>query len=38
MSRAINEGIIMNIRRTKENTTGTPFEEFAEIFVRLLAK
>jgi len=38
MSKAINEGIIMNTPRTKKNTTETPFEEFAEIFAGLLAK
>jgi uncharacterized protein YbjT (DUF2867 family) len=38
MSRAINEGLIMDTPRTKKNTTDTKFEEFAEIFVRLLAK
>jgi uncharacterized protein YbjT (DUF2867 family) len=37
MIKAINEGLIMDTPRTKENTTETPFEEFAEIFVRLLA-
>jgi uncharacterized protein YbjT (DUF2867 family) len=37
MSRTINDGIIMNIPRTNENTTATTFEEFAEIFVRMLA-
>ncbi|RJQ83307.1 MAG: NAD-dependent epimerase/dehydratase family protein [Desulfobacteraceae bacterium] len=31
MSRAFNEGLIKGIR-TKENTTGTAFEEFAQIF------
>lgn len=36
MSKAINERLIMNIPRTAENTTGTSFEEFAEIFIRLL--
>jgi uncharacterized protein YbjT (DUF2867 family) len=36
MNKAINEGLIMNIPRTKDNTTGTTFEEFAEIFVRLI--
>jgi len=37
MSRAINERLIMDTPRTPENTTETSFEEFAEIFVRLLA-
>lgn len=37
MSKAINEGLIMNTPRTVENTTETSFEEFAEIFIRLLA-
>ena len=36
MSKALNEQLIMNIPRTKENTTETPFEEFAEIFIRLV--
>jgi uncharacterized protein YbjT (DUF2867 family) len=36
MSRAINEGLIMDTPRTEENTTETSFEEFAEIFVGLL--
>ena len=37
MSKAINERLIMDTPRTKENTTETSFEEFAEIFVGLLA-
>jgi len=36
MSRAINEQFIMDIPRTKENTTETPFEEFAKLFIGLL--
>jgi uncharacterized protein YbjT (DUF2867 family) len=36
MSKALNEQLIMDIPRTKENTTETPFEEFAELFVALL--
>ena len=37
MSKALNDQLIMDIPRTKENTTETPFEEFAEIFIRMLA-
>jgi uncharacterized protein YbjT (DUF2867 family) len=37
MSKAINERLIMGTPRTVENTTETSFEEFAEIFIRLLA-
>ncbi len=37
MSKAINERLIMDTPRTEENTTETSFEEFAEIFVRLVA-
>jgi uncharacterized protein YbjT (DUF2867 family) len=37
MSKALNDQLIMDIPRTKENTTETPFEEFAEIFIRILA-
>jgi hypothetical protein len=37
MSRALNDRLIMDIHRTEENTTETSFEEFAEIFVRMLA-
>ena len=36
MSKALNEQLIMDIPRTKENTTETPFEEFAELFIALL--
>jgi hypothetical protein len=36
MSKALNEQLIMDIPRTKENTTETPFEEFAELFIVLL--
>ncbi len=36
MSKAINERLIMDTPRTKENTTETSFEEFAEIFAGLL--
>lgn len=36
MYRALNEGLIcVNLPRTKENTTGTPFEEFADTFARI---
>ena len=37
MSRAINERLIMNTPRTKENTTDTSIEDFAEIFIKLIA-
>jgi uncharacterized protein YbjT (DUF2867 family) len=37
MVRALNGGLLSNLPRSKENTTGTPIEEFAEVFVRLLA-
>jgi len=37
MSKAINEQMIMDTPRTKENTTETSFEEFSEIFTVLLA-
>jgi uncharacterized protein YbjT (DUF2867 family) len=37
MVRALNEGLLSGIPRSKDNTTGTTFEEFAEVFVRLLA-
>lgn len=37
MNKAINERLIMGNPRTVENTTETSFEEFAEIFIRLLA-
>jgi uncharacterized protein YbjT (DUF2867 family) len=36
MSTAINERLIMNTPRTKENTSETSFEDFAEIFIRLI--
>ncbi len=36
MSKALNEQLIMDIPRTKENTTETLFEEFAELFIELL--
>lgn len=34
MSKAINEGLV-NVPRTRENTTDTPFEEFAGVFARI---
>jgi hypothetical protein len=34
--RALNEGLLSNLPRSKDNTTGTPIEEFAEVFLRLL--
>lgn len=37
MSKAINERMIMDTARTRENTTETTFEEFAEIFTKLAA-
>jgi uncharacterized protein YbjT (DUF2867 family) len=37
MSKAINERLIMDTPRTEENTTETSFEEFAEVFIRLVA-
>jgi hypothetical protein len=33
MSQAINEGLV-NVLRTRENTTDTPFEDFADVFAR----
>ena len=36
MMRAFNDGLIKS-HRTPENTTATPFEEFAAIFVKILA-
>jgi len=36
MSRAINEGMLKT-PRTAENTTETPFEDFADIFVKMLS-
>lgn len=37
MTRALNDGLLSNLPRTRDNTTETPFEEFAEVFVELLA-
>jgi uncharacterized protein YbjT (DUF2867 family) len=37
MIRALNGGLFSNIPRDRDNTTGTSFEEFAEVFSRLLA-
>lgn len=36
MVRALNEGLLSNLPRSKDNTTGTPIEEFAEFFLRLI--
>ena len=35
MNRAFNEGLVQG-KRTPENTTETPFEDFAQIFVKLI--
>jgi len=37
MLKAMNERLIMDTPRNKEDTTETTFEEFAEIFIKLLA-
>lgn len=37
MIRALNGGLFSNLPRDGDNTTGTAFEEFAEVFSRLLA-
>jgi hypothetical protein len=37
MSKGMNDGLFaVNIGRTKENTTPTAFEEFADVFAKIL--
>jgi uncharacterized protein YbjT (DUF2867 family) len=37
MAKAFNEGLIGKVPRTRQNTTETSFEAFADVFIRLLA-